>query len=153
MLWRAYTHIPTRDIYLVLCCTLNIVYLIISAGRSSMEFLLTRASVVTSILTSFSQWALMDGWHLWMSNYKHGRWLGQGTDSVQPNKDLVGGSGGEREREQECIIPYNVKFTWGSFFANVRSLPFRRFNFRGQTHSCPLCTIQSSLFRGLNFHG
>ena len=163
MLWRAYTCIPTRDIYLVLYCTLSIVYLIISAGRSSMEFLLTRASIVTSILTNFSQWALMDGWHLWMSNYKHGRWLGQGTDSVRPHKDLVGAVE-EKERtrmgcwkyrtcESTCIIPYNVKLSWGLIFADVRSLPSCGFNFCGQTHLFPLCTIQSSLFRGLNFHG
>ena len=37
-------------------------------------------------------------------------------------------------------IPYSGKF----------SLPFRGFNFRGFTRSC---TVQSNLFRGVNFRG
>ena len=33
------------------------------------------------------------------------------------------------------------------------NLQFRRFNFCRYAHSCPLCTVQSSLFRGFKFRG
>ena len=51
--------------------------------------------------------------------------------------------------------PYSRKFSWGSIFADDQSLPFCGFNFRGRAHSRLLycvCTVQSNLFRGFNFH-
>ena len=39
----------------------------------------------------------------------------------------------------------------GSIFTDGQTLPFHRLNFCGRLHSCPLCTIQSSLFVDLIF--
>ena len=50
-------------------------------------------------------------------------------------------------------LPYSGKFSQGSIFADGQSLPFCKFNFHGCGPSHPLCTVQSSLFRGFNFHG
>ena len=50
-------------------------------------------------------------------------------------------------------ILYSGKFLWVSFFADGGSLQFHGSNFHAHTHSCPLCTVQSSLFHGFNFGG
>ena len=48
---------------------------------------------------------------------------------------------------------YSGKFSRGSIFADDRYLQFRSSNSCRRMHSCPLCTVQLSLFRGFNFHG
>ena len=46
---------------------------------------------------------------------------------------------------------YSGKFSRCSIFVDGPSLPFCGFNFCGCVNSCPLCTVQLSLFHGFNF--
>ena len=54
---------------------------------------------------------------------------------------------------EDSDILYSGKLSRDSIFTAGRSLLFRGFNFRGFTHSRPLCTVQSNLFHMFNFRG
>jgi hypothetical protein len=50
-------------------------------------------------------------------------------------------------------ILYSRKFSRGSIFIDMWSLPFCGLNFYGHVWSCQLYTVQLHLFHGFNFHG